>query len=136
MKYIITGSLLILLMFYLLYPFKPIIIQNDLILDSTSIIVGGKIDGLEFFYPFTIVRDLNDQTVIRHELIHFKQIQDSLPIVYHLLYLKYYINNRMAGMNHNWAYLNICFELEAYAKENDKDYWNNRIPFSHFLYLR
>jgi hypothetical protein len=128
-------TLLILITLYVLYPFRPIVIENKSILNNISTIIDMEIDGIEMFYPVIIVDDINDITLINHEKIHFYQMRDSLPIVYHIMYLGYYIRYRLSGMNSIEAYLNLCFEKEAYDKENDLNYLKTRIPFTHFIYL-
>ena len=82
-------------------------------------------------YPFILVQDAkyrNDQTLITHETIHLQQELEMLIIPFYLCYLVSYLYNRYRFGNHDKAYRNIIFELEAWQHENDPGYLKSR-PF-------
>lgn len=68
----------------------------------------------------------NDQTIIRHEQIHFKQQLELLILPFYILYLANYLFNLLKYQNHDKAYLNICFEKEAYTHDNNHNYLKTR----------
>lgn len=51
-----------------------------------------------------------------HELIHQKQMDRHGVILFYIIYIKDYIKNLIKYRNHNAAYMNIPFEVEAYDK--------------------
>ena len=53
----------------------------------------------------------------------------------YIMYGLYYLRNRVKyKMNHDEAYENNPFELEAYSHENDIDYLKNRVKFNWRIY--
>lgn len=54
---------------------------------------------------------------IAHELVHFNQIQEAGLIKFYSKYLWDYIKNLIKYRNHKEAYMNIPYEVEAYAEE-------------------
>ena len=90
-------------------------------------------------YPFIFVKKkyrymFNDKD-IRHETIHSKQQIELLIIIFFIWYLLEYIFRIFQYWNLNKAYRNICFEREAFANENNKEYLDNRKLFSFIKYL-
>lgn len=61
---------------------------------------------------------LCDASVINHEKIHIQQIEKNGIFKFYSLYVFYYLKNLIKFKNHNLAYLNIPFEVEAYQNEN------------------
>ena len=55
--------------------------------------------------------------LIKHELVHQKQMDEHGVIMFYLIYVKDYIKNLFKYKNHWDAYYNIPFEIEAYQKE-------------------
>jgi len=55
--------------------------------------------------------------VIRHELIHQKQMDRHGIVGFYLIYVKDYIKNLVKYKNHRMAYLAIPFEVEAYRNQ-------------------
>ncbi|WDF55525.1 hypothetical protein [Mucilaginibacter sp. KACC 22063] len=87
-----------------------------------------KVDAMALF-PFILIRGkemANDEVLLRHEAIHLKQEAELLILPFYVLYLINYLINRFKYKSHHEAYMNICFEREAYANEHDKDYLNTR----------
>ncbi len=85
------------------------------------------------------------EVVINHEKIHTEQIKDfGLPffffkplqilfgsVFFYLIYVLNWLINLIICPNK--AYMDICFEKEAYAHEKDFDYIKNR---KHFQFWR
>lgn len=87
-----------------------------------------KVDAMALF-PFILIRRkemVNDEVLLRHETIHLKQEAELLILPFYVLYLINYLINRFKHKTHHEAYMNICFEREAYANESDIAYLNTR----------
>jgi hypothetical protein len=83
-------------------------------------------------FPFILIKKQSDQTnsiLINHEKIHLRQQLELLVIPFYLLYLINYIINLVGYKKHYLAYLNICFEREAYGNERNLMYLKHRQPF-------
>ena len=72
---------------------------------------------------------LSYQVLLNHEKIHFRQQAETLIIFFYVLYLFYYVKNRLKGMKHFAAYQNIPFERESYVFEKDFTYLKRRKPY-------
>ena len=58
-------------------------------------------------------------TLIAHELTHVRQYQEMGFLRFLYRYLRDYIQSRIEGKNHHSAYLNVSFEQEAFAYEQE-----------------
>jgi hypothetical protein len=58
--------------------------------------------------------------LIRHELVHQVQMRRHGVIRFYFIYVWEYLRNLRIYRNHDEAYLNIPFEIEAYARETDE----------------
>ena len=79
-------------------------------------------------WPFIFLGDKSsghDLVLLNHERIHLRQQLELLLIFFYLI-------NRIKGMKANEAYLNICFEREAYLNEKNIDYLKKRKRYSSF----
>lgn len=70
-----------------------------------------------------------------HEKIHVRQAIEMLYIPFWLIYAMQYIINRISGMSHWNAYINIVFEKEAYENQYDPGYLKRRRFWSWIVYL-
>ena len=77
----------------------------------------------------------NDQTIVRHEKIHFKQQIELLILPFYVLYLLHYLLNLLIYRNRSKAYFNICFEKEAYANDQNSNYLLKRRLYAWTKYL-
>ena len=86
------------------------------------------IRGLAFF-PFIFVREKKeiDDVLINHEKIHLRQQLELFIIPFYVWYL---IALYRVG------YMNISFEREAYANENNLDYLKKRRIFAFIKYKK
>jgi len=70
-------------------------------------------------YPFIIYRDEPDERSLNHERIHIMQQRELLVIGFYLLYVWYWLINRIKyhdlGPD---AYYNLPFEREAYKNDD------------------
>lgn len=57
------------------------------------------------------------EMLLRHELVHVRQMERLGVFVFVLRYLGEYARNRLRGMSHDAAYRAISFEAEAFASE-------------------
>lgn len=57
------------------------------------------------------------EALLRHELVHVRQMERLGVVVFLLRYLGEYIANRVRRMGHDAAYRAISFEREAFAAE-------------------
>ncbi len=90
-------------------------------------------------YPFILVKHAaykSDVILINHERIHFKQQLELLILPFYILYLLNYVVNVLKYKAHHRAYLNIVFEKEAYANENDLGYLYKRKTFAWYKWLK
>jgi hypothetical protein len=84
-------------------------------------------------YPFMLFKRKNlreDESIIRHEQIHFRQQQELLIVFFYPIYLLNYLVNLARYRDHSTAYFNISFEREAYQNESDLTYLNKRKLFA------
>jgi hypothetical protein len=84
-------------------------------------------------YPFMLFKRKNfreNESIIRHEQIHFRQQQELLIVFFYPVYLLNYLVNLARYRDHNKAYFNISFEREAYQNENDLTYLKKRSLFA------
>lgn len=93
--------------------------------------------GLTLF-PFIILRDKKDANnliLINHEKIHIRQQLELLVIPFYIWYLFDFFIKYWRHKNANQAYLNIVFEKEAYAMDNDLEYLKTRKLFAFRKFL-
>lgn len=81
-------------------------------------------------YPFIIFKDEGNEIVTNHEKIHLEQQKELFLIGFYLLYVWYWLFNKVKGFSNEAAYRLIPFEKEAYENEEDFDYLNNRKKFA------
>ncbi|MEZ4871258.1 MAG: hypothetical protein R2827_03225 [Bdellovibrionales bacterium] len=77
--------------------------------------------GAITLYPYILVSTERFQTpdcLLRHELEHVYQVRKLGWFKFYFLYLKDYIVGLFKYRNHNLAYLNISFEIEARKSES------------------
>jgi hypothetical protein len=55
--------------------------------------------------------------LIRHELVHVRQMAERGVVPFVWSYAIHYLKNRRRGMRHHDAYLAIPYEVEAFAAE-------------------
>ena len=65
-----------------------------------------------------IYMNCDDETLLRHELVHVRQIEDVGVIRFYSRYVVEYVRNRRSGMSSHEAYSNISFEKEALDAES------------------
>lgn len=90
-------------------------------------------------YPFIFVRndsDKFDKILINHETIHIKQQKELFVIPFYIWYFLEWLIKIFVYKSFNNAYLNICFEKEAYKNEKNLDYLKTRKRFAFFSYLK
>jgi len=84
--------------------------------------------------PFVFSRNEISEVTKSHENIHWQQYLDLgillFPILYYFYYFKYFLLTR----DKKAAYYLIPFEREAYANQENLDYWKNRKRFSWLNY--
>ena len=71
----------------------------------------------------------------RHEHIHTLQQRELLFVGFFIWYIVEWLVRLLQYRNAKQAYLNISFEREAYAHENDKDYEQRRRHYASFAYI-
>lgn len=78
-------------------------------------------------------KDLHDEVLINHELIHHEQAKELTPFLFFPLYLgNYLVNLFRYKMDTDMAYKNIVFEKEAYLNQADLLYRKNRRHYAWF----
>ncbi len=90
-------------------------------------------------WPFILLKDKKtkqDLAIINHEKIHHRQQLELLILPYYIWYfIEYWIGMFRFGFIHQKAYMNISFEKEAYAHQNNLEYLKNRKWLSSWGYL-
>lgn len=78
-----------------------------------------KVDAITL-YPFICYAldedDVTDE-LIAHEVCHFLQVEDVGFFRFYISYLLFYVAFRLSGLNHEEAYLDIPYEVEARETE-------------------
>ncbi len=90
-------------------------------------------------YPFILIQKVsykNEAVLVNHEKIHHRQQLELLVVPFYLFYLLHYLYNLLKYRKHQLAYLNIVFEKEAYAQQQNLTYLNTRRIFSWIKYFR
>lgn len=94
--------------------------------------------GLAIF-PFIILKTKAlrlDAVLMNHERIHLKQQLELLVIPFFIWYGVEFLIRLVMCKNWKSAYRNISFEREAYTKESNLNYLNERKFWSFLKYLR
>ena len=107
-----------------------------MIIVCQSLLKNTKINGITLF-PFIFIKKkefLQDQILIQHEKIHLRQQIELLVIFFYLWYILEYFYWYFRLNNSYLAYKHISFEREAYAKEQDKQYLQQRKLFAFWTY--
>lgn len=93
--------------------------------------------GLTIF-PFIFLKDKatrENQIVIFHERIHLRQQLEMLWIPFFLWYVIEFLIRWIKYKDAHRAYMNICFEREAYSNESNFDYLKKRRFWQFTKYL-
>jgi hypothetical protein len=93
--------------------------------------------GFSFFIFIWISKlEKNQQRLILHEKIHFRQQLELLFIFHWLMYGTFYLISRLKGQRHYIAYRFNPFEIEAYQHDSDEHYLSRRKPFAWIRSIR
>ena len=84
--------------------------------------------------PFVFSRNKMSEATKRHEIIHFQQYLELAFVGFVILYLGYWIVNRLRGQTGAEAYFNIPFEREAYDNQDHPYYVINRRRYCWWKY--
>ncbi len=96
-----------------------------------------NVAGMALF-PFILIKEKryrHDKQLINHEHIHLVQQLELLILPFYLFYLLNYLFNLLKYKNHHEAYMNICFEREAYHHEDDLWYLKKRKIWSFWRFI-
>ena len=77
-------------------------------------------------YPFVFIKDKGNVITLNHEKIHLEQQKELWVIGFYLLYVYYWLKGKVKGLSNDAAYMQIPFEREAYTKQYDLNYLDNR----------
>jgi hypothetical protein len=95
-----------------------------------------NVTGLAIF-PFIFTKHkVRSKTLINHELIHHRQQLELFILPFYIFYLLDYLIGLIKYKNSYKAYMNICFEKEAYANDQNLNYLKNRPLWSFLKYLK
>ncbi|WP_431137186.1 hypothetical protein [Psychroserpens mesophilus] len=103
-----------------------------MILISKYLVPKGYV-GITCF-PFIFLRDRclkADSNLVNHEKIHLRQQLELLIVPFYFWYVVEFFIRLLIYKNWKKAYLNISFEREAYANQEDLNYLKSR-PFWNF----
>lgn len=80
-----------------------------------------------FWIFFKDKKDMQNKTLINHELIHHEQLKELTPFLFLPIYLGNYLFNLFKyKFDRDLAYRNIRLEKEAYQNEKNHEYRKNR----------
>jgi len=113
---------------------KPIFIENSNIPSILSHIAPIDIWAINIG-PFVWCKGYLSEQAKRHETIHFQQQLELLFVFNWILYLTFWIMNWFIYKDPKIAYYNICFEIEAYENENEKNYLIDRPRYNWKKYI-
>lgn len=106
------------------------VIISDRALRFFGIFFGGS-DGIRglAFWPFIFISSKTtiDDELINHERIHLRQQLELLIIPFYVWYLIALYRK---------GYMNISFEKEAYANDNNLTYLKKRSIFAFLKYMK
>ena len=105
----------------------PIIVIAPKFLRAISFVVDITAITL---YPFIISREEMSEDVLRHESIHIAQQKELFVVFFYMLYGWDYLRGLIKFRDKKMAYYRIRFEQEAYAQMLNKNYLDNRKPYS------
>ena len=103
----------------------------------TKYLIPKGYRGLAVF-PFVFVKqalDKKNEVFVNHERIHLRQQLELLVFPFFLWYFLEFLVRLIQYKEMDLAYRNISFEREAYAKEKDIDYLNNRFLWRFLEYV-
>lgn len=103
----------------------------------TSFFSAGKANAITIF-PFIFLYGKSMKTnsvLVNHERIHLKQAIELLIFPFYICYLTEFLIRFIYYRNFHLAYLNISFEREAYANEQNLGYTKTRKAFAFYKYL-
>lgn len=98
----------------------------------------SNIVGITLF-PFIILKsklDKKNYILINHERIHLKQQLELLVVLFYLWYIMEFFIRWYQYKDRHRAYIEICFEREAYSNEKDMQYIKNRKHYAFLRYLK
>ncbi|MBP7173046.1 MAG: hypothetical protein KBA33_03120 [Cloacibacterium sp.] len=99
-----------------------------MIIVCQTLLKNTKISGITLF-PFIFLKKKEDKrnlVLINHEKIHLRQQLELLVIPFYIWYVVEYFYWYFKYKDSYLAYRRICFEREAFAKENSTQYLKER----------
>jgi hypothetical protein len=87
---------------------------------------------------YIIVRgnDIINYMVMNHESIHYMQERELAYAGFYMIYVVEFFCRLIQYRNWHTAYRNISFEREAYANQNDYNYYRTRAHYAWLNYIR
>lgn len=76
-----------------------------------------------------------DDITLNHEAIHTAQMKELWYVFFYLWYVVDWLVKLVIYRNFRDAYVNVVFEREAYANDEDEDYLKTRKRFAFIRYL-
>ena len=107
----------------------PVFIENSKIPSVLSKLSPIEIGAITLG-PIIISKGKMDETLRRHETIHWEQYKECLIVGFLFLYLFFWLRNLLNGYDGKGAYYNIPFEREAYDNQHDSEYLLHRKRFA------
>ena len=107
---------------------KAIVKYNSKIPKALSVFIDVSAITL---YPFILYSKAEEEVAEdtkNHEMIHIYQQRELWVLWFYILYVYYWLKNKLKGQANLAAYANIPFEVEAYRNQHDRDYLSSREP--------
>lgn len=89
-------------------------------------------------YPFILFKNKSareNKVLVNHEKIHLRQQVEMLILPFYIWYVLEYLIRRIQFKSHYVAYRHISFEREAFSKQKQMDYLENRRFWNFLTYL-
>lgn len=107
----------------------PVFVENSFVPVCLSYFSPIRIRAISLGL-FVFARGTLTQTTRQHETIHFRQWVELGFVLFPILYLFFWLREKMKGATGAEAYLAIPFEREAYAYEGVEGYLDYRKPYA------
>jgi len=106
---------------------KPVIIVSPMFTRLASVFIDVTAITL---FPFIISREKMSDITLNHETIHIRQQEELFIIGFYILYIFDWLKGIIKYKDRLIAYRKIRFEQEAYSQMLNKNYLENRGPYS------
>lgn len=106
-----------------------------IIIHNRFVPFGRKFQAINLF-GVLFVKGVCDRITLNHECIHTAQLRECLYVGFYVLYVSEWLVRCVQYRGFERGYLNISFEREAYAHQQDDHYLQTRPRYAFRHYFR